>query len=86
MLSPADSAANPDLFLWDPTRNVDWQEELLGGTANQTDVGIAISGGSSTTQFLFRGNFFRQTNVIRYDDSSFDGVINFWNTGITELI
>lgn len=79
VLSPADSAANPDLFLWDPTRNVDWQEELLGETANQTDVSIAISGGSSTTQFLFRGNFFRQTNVIRYDDSSFDGVSGHLN-------
>ena len=36
VLTPQDSVALSDVFLWNSNRNVDWQEELLGGTAEQT--------------------------------------------------
>ncbi|TRX61188.1 TonB-dependent receptor [Fulvivirga sp. M361] len=71
ILTPQDSTIRPDIFAWNPTRNTDWQEELLGGTAEQTNAGISISGGTKLTQFVFRASFFKQTNVYNYDNSAF---------------
>lgn len=53
----------PDLFAWDSTRNTDWQEELIGGTANYHNSQFSLSGGNSNTQFLFSGTYFRQSTV-----------------------
>ena len=36
----------PDLFAWDSTRNTDWQEELIGGTAKYHKSQFSVSGGS----------------------------------------
>ena len=78
-LSGVDSTNLADLFLWGENRNTDWQEELVGETASQTNAGIAISGGNARTQFLFRGSFFRQTNVYRFDDSAFESISGLLN-------
>ncbi len=82
-LTAQDSIRRPDLFLWDPNRDVDWQETLFGGTAEQTNASFSISGGSERTNYLFRGNYFRQTNVFNFDDSSIEsgsGVFNMDHT------
>lgn len=71
-LRPSDSLQLVELFAWDQERYTDWQEELLGGVAEQTNAGVSISGGTAQTQYLIRGNFFRQTNVFRFDDSAFE--------------
>ncbi len=73
-LSSTDSTNLSDVFLWGGDRNTDWQEELVGGTASQTNASMSISGGNTRTQFLFRGSFFRQTNVYRFDNSAFESV------------
>lgn len=70
-LSARDSIQLSDAFLWDPSRNTDWQEEILGGTADQTQASVTISGGSELTRFLFRANLLSQTNVYNFDDSEF---------------
>ena len=77
--SPADSALFPDLFAWDPNRDTNWQEELLGGTAAQTNASASISGGSDQNQFIFRTNFFKQTNVFSYDNSAFESGSGHFN-------
>lgn len=77
--SATDSINLSDVLLWGEDRNTDWQEELVGGVASQTNAGITISGGSARTQFLFRGSFFRQTNVYRFDDSAFESVSGLIN-------
>lgn len=49
--------------MWDQTRNTDWQKELIGGTAEYTNIQASISGGSMQTKFLFGGNYHRETTV-----------------------
>lgn len=48
---------------WDTTRNINWQKELIGGTAHFTNISTNISGGGLNTQYIFGGSFNRQTTV-----------------------
>lgn len=48
---------------WDPSRNTNWQKELIGGTAKNYNVQLGVSGGSEYTQFLVRGSFQKETTV-----------------------
>jgi TonB-linked SusC/RagA family outer membrane protein len=52
-----------DLLIWDTTRYTDWQEVLIGETAHTTIASASVSGGNSSTQFLIRGNFYRESTV-----------------------
>lgn len=52
---------------WDKNRYTDWQEVLIGGTANTTNLAGTISGGSELTQFSISGNYNRQTTVLPVD-------------------
>ena len=57
----------PSVFIWDSTRYTDWQEELIGGTANYNNTQLSLSGGNANTQFLLSGTYFRQTTVFSGD-------------------
>ncbi|MBB6681373.1 SusC/RagA family TonB-linked outer membrane protein [Aequorivita sp. 609] len=48
---------------WDNSRYTDWQEELLGGTANTRKLFAQVSGGSNNTQFLINGQYQEETTV-----------------------
>ena len=48
---------------WDQSRDTDWQELLIGGTANMRKVMAEVSGGSATTQFLLSGLYQEETTV-----------------------
>ena len=52
---------------WDANRNVDWQKELVGGTAHFTNLHTSISGGTINTQFSVSGSYNRQTTVYPTD-------------------
>jgi TonB-linked SusC/RagA family outer membrane protein len=52
---------------WDQNRYTDWQEELIGGTAQFTNINSSISGGNAQTQFLLSGNFAKETTVFPGD-------------------
>lgn len=52
-----------DLFKWDTTRNTDWQKELLGHTAQATDVNVSMSGGAGGTSFLVSGNYHTENTI-----------------------
>jgi len=54
-----------DLNYADTTREVDWQEELLGGTAYITNMQAMVSGGNQFTSYNFGAGYTRQTNVFR---------------------
>lgn len=54
---------------WDPNRYTDWQEVLIGGTANKQNIQTSISGGSEYTQFLIAGNYQKETTVFPGDFS-----------------
>ena len=55
--------ALPDAYVWDSTRFTDWQDVLIGGTAEQTNASLTLSGGSAHTNFTFGGNYFKETTV-----------------------
>lgn len=65
----------PDLLRWDTTRNADWQEELIGKTANYTDAQVSVSGGTSNVQYLIGGNVHTETTVN-------PGKFRFWKYGL----
>lgn len=48
---------------WDQARETDWQEELIGGTANIHNAQLSVSGGSQQTQFLISGTYRKETTV-----------------------
>lgn len=48
---------------WDQNRYTDWQKELIGGTAQITDLQGSISGGSDNTQFLLSGSYHTESTV-----------------------
>ncbi len=52
---------------WDQSRYTDWQEELIGGTANIYNAQVSISGGSKSTQFLVSGTYRKETTVFPSD-------------------
>ncbi|WP_432670499.1 SusC/RagA family TonB-linked outer membrane protein [Flavobacterium sp. SM2513] len=52
---------------WDPNRYTDWQKELLGGTAEQSNLQLSISGGSALTQYLLSGSTYKETTVLPGD-------------------
>lgn len=59
-----------DLTLWDTTRYTDWQKTLIGGTAQYTNIGVGISGGTAAVQYLIGATYNRQTTVFpgNFDD------------------
>ncbi|MCK0131590.1 SusC/RagA family TonB-linked outer membrane protein [Flavobacteriaceae bacterium F08102] len=52
---------------WDQERFTDWQDVLIGKTANLTSLQGSLSGGNEQTNFLISGNFNRQTTVFPGD-------------------
>ncbi|WP_418501826.1 SusC/RagA family TonB-linked outer membrane protein [Flagellimonas sp.] len=73
------SASNYDINgTWDPNRYTDWQKELIGGTAETTNVQATLSGGNENTQFLFRTGYQKETSVYPGDMGfdRFSGLLN----------
>jgi len=62
---------------WDQERYTDWQDELIGGTAKNSNVQLSISGGSENTSFLINGSHNEQTTVFakypRYKTNNLSG-------------
>jgi TonB-linked SusC/RagA family outer membrane protein len=48
---------------WDNTRNTDWQEVLLGGSATITDIHGALSGGNGKTSFRLGGGYHKENTI-----------------------
>ncbi|MGS2741848.1 SusC/RagA family TonB-linked outer membrane protein [Sinomicrobium sp. M5D2P17] len=63
---------------WDQNRYTDWQKELIGGTAQTTNVQATLSGGNTNTQFMFRGGYYKETTVYPGDMGfeRFSGLLN----------
>lgn len=78
--NPAFDSFFPDLKVWDNTRDTDWQEELIGGTAYRNNGQLSISGGNEQTSFLFSGSYMNQTTVFpgdfNYSKVSFNTNVN----------
>ncbi len=73
-----------DLYVWDTTRNTDWQEELLGGNAQYLDAQATISGGTPTFRYMLGGMYHRETTVFPgQDDANSRGNAHFNISGAT---
>ena len=48
---------------WDQNRYTDWQEEIIGNTAQYLDINGSISGGTERIQFRLGGNYHQETTV-----------------------
>lgn len=53
----------PDLKVWDSTRSTDFNKYFIGGTAKQTEVTGAFSGGGERLHYLFSNTFRHETTV-----------------------
>ena len=69
--------ADYDLTLWDTTRNVDWQKELLGGTAQYSDLQASVYGGNTNTQYLIGAGYHRETTVFPAGFNDQKGSVHF---------
>lgn len=49
---------------WEQNRYTDWQKELIGGTAINTDIQLSLSGGDSRNTYLFKLGKHRETTVL----------------------
>lgn len=59
----------PDLTLWDQQANTNFPDLLIGNTSRQTNASFSLSGGDAYTQFLFGGNYRKETIVYRSNTS-----------------
>lgn len=86
-LTPNASTA-PDLLFWDTTRNTNWQKYFIGGTAKYYDVQTSVSGGNENTQFLFGGNYHKETTVSPGDlgDQKVSVHFNINNSGFNKRL
>lgn len=53
----------PSLLLWDTTRNTDWQDVLMGGKSDVSDIRFNLTAGSGTTTFGFGGSYHKESLV-----------------------
>ncbi|MBO9573541.1 MAG: SusC/RagA family TonB-linked outer membrane protein, partial [Chitinophagaceae bacterium] len=67
----------PDLLLWDTTRSTDWQEELIGETAQYSNYNASVSGGTATTSYLVGLTYNRQTDVFPGNHALTSGGLHF---------
>src|SRR5690606_12150335 len=58
-----------DLINWDTSRYTDWQDELIGGTAEFSNLNISASGGNGNTSFRLTGGYSDQGTVFPVDIS-----------------
>jgi len=52
-----------DLIYWDTTRYTDWQDLLIGGTADVSNMQSSLTWGSKNTSFRFAGSHHKETMV-----------------------
>jgi TonB-linked SusC/RagA family outer membrane protein len=73
-LVPSVSTA-PDLVLWDPNRDVDWQK-VLWKSARSTSVDASLSGGSELTTFRISGQYSKLKDVSPLTDNNSNKTAN----------
>jgi TonB-linked SusC/RagA family outer membrane protein len=81
-LSTADKNVNNfDLTLWDPNKDTDWQDVLLGNSTPYVTANASVSGGSPTVQYLIGGTFNKQRFVFPGENKYETGTGNFSISG-----
>ena len=76
-LSSLDQNGNYDLTVWDTTRYTNWQNALIGGTAQYSNITGSVSGGTSSVQYLVSGTYHKETTVFPGNFSDQKGAVHF---------
>ncbi|WP_285009398.1 SusC/RagA family TonB-linked outer membrane protein [Pedobacter faecalis] len=63
--------------VWDSSRDVNWQKELVGSTAQYQNLQASVSGGSDKTQFLAGAGYLRETPVFLGNFSNVKTTVRF---------
>lgn len=71
-ISPTSTSHADINGMWDTTRYTNWQKELLGGTADITDLQLNVTGGNANTTFRLGGNYHREGMI--YDDHGYSRI------------
>lgn len=62
---------------WDTTVSRNWQKELIGGTAQYTNMNVDLSGGSENIQYLIGATYHRETTVFPGDFNDQKSTVHF---------
>ena len=54
----------PDLTLWSPSQDNNWQDWYIGGVAESITSNLALSGGSKSLTFRLSGNYHKENTVL----------------------
>jgi TonB-linked SusC/RagA family outer membrane protein len=57
-------ALAPDLLLWDQSANTNYQDMLIGNTADQHDASASLSVGNELSSLLLSANYHNETSVL----------------------
>lgn len=58
----------PTIWEWKGNANVDWIDEIFGGTGFSQEHALSVNGGSEKMQYFFSANYMDQNGIIRYGD------------------
>ena len=61
------NANAPDLLRWDTTRYTNWKKELIGGTADKSNIQLRLEGGVKSLLFSLSANHYKETTVFPGD-------------------
>lgn len=60
----------PTIWDWRGNANVDWPDEIFGGTGFQQEHSLSVTGGNEKVQYFMSANYFTQDGVVKYGDES----------------
>src|SRR5690606_9441399 len=86
--TPGTTGYAPDLTIWDQQKQTDWQEKLIGGTANYMNATASVSGGNENTQFLLGANYYYQSSVYPgdFDDNRGGAHLNITHSALQKKL
>ena len=74
-VTPTETQA-PDLLLWDQNLDQNWQDQLIGESANLTELQLGFRGGDQQTNYLISGTFRDEKTVLPGDLGYKRGALN----------
>lgn len=82
------NAANaPDLVVWDPNQNTNWQKALYGKAGHETNAQLSLSGGDARTTFRLSGAYHHEDEITTASgaDQKASTAINITHKSINQL-
>lgn len=68
----------PSIWWWQGNDNMNWLDEIFGGTGFSQEHSISANGGTEKVQYYLSGNYMSQNGIVRYGD---EGMQRYTLTG-----